>query len=79
MTELKNCPMCGSTAKLDADGATECYGYAWQNFYIDCQDDFNKKCSMGLTLEADFCMLPRNDYSKLLTALWNQLGVPENE
>jgi hypothetical protein len=75
--QLKPCPMCGSTAKLDSTGASESYGYAWQTLFIECNDNHNRKCNMGVSLEADFCMLPRRDHKKLLTTLWNKLGETE--
>ncbi len=52
--EISPCPMCGSSARLDATGTIECYGKDWQTLFIECTKDKDEHCGMELSLVADF-------------------------
>ena len=69
--EILPCPMCGSSARLDATGTLECYGKDWQTLYIECTKDKDEHCGMELSLNADFWQL-RNAQDQLITC-WNGL------
>ena len=69
--ELLPCPMCGSSAKIDATGTAECYGHAWQSLSIECSDERDKFCGMQLSLDMDFHH-SRNAQEVLINA-WNSL------
>ena len=69
--EILPCPMCGSSAKLDASGVSECYGKDWQTVYIECSKENNMHCDMELSLHGDFWYI-RNSEQVLVNA-WNAL------
>lgn len=64
--------MCGSPAKLDATGAVECYGYAWQTLYIECTKVNDEHCGMELSVNCDpHYILSDND---ILIDCWNRMA-----
>jgi hypothetical protein len=69
--EILPCPMCGSSARLDASGTLECYGKDWQTLYIECTKDKDEHCGMKLSLNADFWYM-RNAQDQLIKC-WNGL------
>lgn len=69
--EILPCPMCGSSAKIDSTGTSECYGKDWQNLYIECTKDKDEHCGMELSLNADFWYM-RNAQTQLIKC-WNGL------
>lgn len=70
---INPCPMCGSTARVDATAASESYGYAWQGYFVECNDDFDKKCEMSVSIYADFFNLSVHDDT--LINMWNSINV----
>lgn len=76
--EINKCPMCGSKAHLGCTGASECYGYAWQTLYIACYDEFDRKCNMNVSIEADWSIVDTNNSEELIITTWNALkGINE--
>ena len=71
MSDLLPCPMCGSDAKLDATGTSECYGRAWQTLYIECTKNKDQYCGMELSLTADFWDIDNSN--DVLIEAWNRL------
>ena len=71
MSDILPCPMCGSPAKLDSTGTSECYGYAWQTLYIECTKEKDEHCGMELSLNADFWDI--RNAEDVLTEAWNKL------
>lgn len=69
--KINPCPICGSPAKLDSGGVIECYGYDWQNLYIECTDVNDKHCGMELNLQTDFFKIKYNE--EILITAWNSL------
>jgi hypothetical protein len=65
--------MCGSTAQVNATGASESYGYVWQSYFVECNDDFDKKCEMSVSINADFFTLSVHDDT--LINMWNSINV----
>lgn len=72
MTEIRPCPICGSSAKIDSTSATECYGLAWQTLYIECTREKDPTCGMELSLLTDAFYVTDSD--SLLIECWNNLG-----
>jgi hypothetical protein len=64
--------MCGSEAEVFASGASECYGYAWQSYGVECKDEFYEKCDMQVSIEADFSHLDIHD--EIVVELWNKIA-----
>jgi hypothetical protein len=69
--EILPCPMCGSPAKLDSTGTSECYGKDWQTVYIECNREKDEHCGMELSLNADFWKIRNSE--EQLTKCWNGL------
>lgn len=67
--EILPCPMCGSSAKIDCTGTSECYGKDWQTLYIECTKDKDEHCGMELSLNADFWHM--NNAQDQLINCWN--------
>jgi len=65
--------MCDSTARVDATSASESYGYEWQSYFVECNDDFDKKCEMSVSINADFFTLSVHDDT--LIQMWNSINV----
>lgn len=65
--EIKNCPMCGSTALLDYDGVVDIYNIPWQNTSIECE-----RCKMSLTLDCAYEDFEVGINESLITC-WNSL------
>ena len=70
---INPCPMCGSSAKVYATGASECYGYAWQSYGVECNDDFDEHCLMDISVNADFFNLYIDDNTVI--KMWNMINV----
>lgn len=75
--ELKPCPMCGSAVKIDATGTTECYGWAWQTLYIECQDEKKQNCGMELSLDMDFGF--SETAHTALEEAWNRIAGSQSD
>ena len=71
MTDLLPCPMCKSPAKIEFSAASECYGHAWQDITIECNQENDKHCNMNLSLQADFWNILNAE--DMLTTCWNGL------
>ena len=71
MSDILPCPMCGSPAKLDSTGTSECYGKDWQTLYIECTKEKDEHCGMELSLQADFWNI--RNAEDVLTEAWNKL------
>ena len=65
--------MCGSTASVYATGSIECYGYSWQLYGVECNNDFDKKCDMNVSVGADFFTLDVHDDTVI--QMWNMINV----
>lgn len=65
------CSMCGSPAKIDFTGTSECYGHAWQTVTIECTNERDQHCDMNLSLQADFWNIRNSE--EMLTNCWNGL------
>lgn len=66
--------MCGSTAQVNVTGARgESYDYVWQSYFVECNDDFDKKCEMSVSINADFFNLSLHDDT--LINMWNSINV----
>jgi len=73
MSELKPCPQCGSPAEITSTGTSECYGWDWQVYGVDCTDVNGKHCGMSLSLTADFFYVRLSN--EQLTTMWNTLNT----
>lgn len=74
--KLLPCPICGSSAELDATSSSECYGYAWQTLFIECTKVNDDKCLMDMSIHADFWNI-KNAQDVLIEA-WNKLDRKQN-
>ena len=72
--EINKCPMCGSSATIDSSAAAEYYGYAMQSLSISCDDEFEKKCDMSISINADFGLLKCKKTEKILVKMWKDLS-----
>ncbi len=72
MTEILNCPMCGSPAEVRATGASECYGFAWQWYGVECTGELDDKCTMTVGIDADFSYVEVHDDTVI--ELWNKVA-----
>lgn len=70
---INPCPMCGSTATVYATGSLECYGYAWQSYGVECNNDFDNYCQMDVSINADFGNLDVHDSTVI--QMWNLINV----
>ena len=70
MSELKPCPMCGSSAKIDSTGVLETY-HDWQTLYIECSKEKDEHCGMDLSITADFWNI--HNAEEQLIMCWNGL------
>jgi len=68
--------MCGSPAEIDSTGTSECYGYAWQTLYIDCNKEKDQHCGMSLSLQADFWNI--HNAEEQLIRCWNGISGMES-
>ena len=64
--------MCGGTAEVYASGASECYGYAWQTYGVECSNTKGQRCDMEVSIHADFWNL--DIYDDFVIDLWNQVA-----
>lgn len=71
--KINPCPMCGSTAQVYSTGASECYGYEWQSYGVECNNDFNNHCGMDVSINADFFTLDVHDDTVI--QMWNSINV----
>ena len=70
---INPCPMCGSTAQVYSTGASESYGYEWQSYGVECDDIFDNKCEMQVSIIADFFNLSVHDDTVI--QMWNMINV----
>jgi hypothetical protein len=63
--------MCGSPAKIEFGGGSECYGHLWQDIMIECTNEKDTHCNMNLSLQADFWNILNAE--DMLTMCWNGL------
>lgn len=63
--------MCKSPAELDATGAIECYGKAWQTLFIECTKVNDEHCGMNMSIDADFWDI--ENAQDILIEAWNKL------
>lgn len=71
--KINPCPLCGSTAQVYDTAASECYGYAWQTYGVECNNDFNNHCGMSVSINADFFTLDVHDDTVI--QMWNSINV----
>lgn len=75
--KIKPCPVCGSSAAMNASTPIANRGIVWQNLYISCNDDGMIGCRTDLSLNADFdCVQGSNE---VLIAAWNVIANSKNE
>ena len=70
--KIHECPVCGSTASMDATTVRAVGEYTTQLLYIKCNDDHGKGCVSEVSVHADFNHL--QNANEVLIAAWNVLA-----
>lgn len=70
--QIDRCPMCGSTASMDATMVRPHGDYTTQLLYIKCNNDYNKDCMAELSMHADFSLVDNSN--EVLIAAWNVMS-----
>ena len=74
--QIGKCPMCGSTASMDATMVRPIGDYTTQLLYIKCNNDHDNGCTAELSMHADFSVV--DNCNEVLIATWNVMSRNKN-
>ncbi len=71
-SDVRDCPICGSTASMEASVPSAKGERTWQNLYIKCNDDHGVSCRAEISVLVDFDYVSNGN--DVLLAAWNVMA-----